>query len=143
MLSFYLICHIRTLHPLNQLLRKNTPWVWKIKQRKAFEAAKCLLSQDTALRHYDVKRALKLYCDASSYGLGACLIHAMDEASHILPCPQTTDSSSSGDISSHQDEHDIIMPIVCCEASTDAAELVTLHPHRSCRPPKRLIEEIN
>ena len=37
-----------------------------------------------------------------------------------IPCPQTTDSSSPGNISSHQDD-DIIMPIVSCEASTDAA----------------------
>ena len=72
---------LHTLHPLNQLLRKNTPWVWKTKQHKAFEAAKCLLSQDTALAHYDVKRALKLYCDASSYGLGACLVHVMNDNS--------------------------------------------------------------
>lgn len=70
-----------TLHPLNQLLRKNTPWGWKTKQQKAFEAAKSLLSQDTALAHYDVKRALKLYCDASAYGLGACLVHIMDDNS--------------------------------------------------------------
>ena len=61
---------------------------------------------------------------------------------HILPCPQTTDSSP-GDIASHQDEDNIIMPIVSCEASTDAAELITLHPHRSCRPPKRLMEEMD
>ena len=47
-----------TLHPLNKLLRKNTPWVWKSKQQKAFEAAKCLLSQDAALAHYNVKRNL-------------------------------------------------------------------------------------
>ena len=70
-----------TLHPLNQLLRKNTPWVWKTKQQRAFEAAKCLLSQTTALAHYDVKRALKLYCDASANGVGACLVHVMDDNS--------------------------------------------------------------
>ena len=69
------------LHPLNQLLRKNTPWVWRTKQQKAFEAAKSLLSQDTALAHYDVKRTLKLYCDASAHGLGACLVHIMDDKS--------------------------------------------------------------
>ena len=70
-----------TLYPLNQLLRKNTPWAWKTKQQKAFEAAKNLLSQDTALAHYDVNRTLKLYCDASAYGLGACLLHVMDDNS--------------------------------------------------------------
>jgi len=66
-----------TLHPLNQLLKK-TPWVWKAKQQKAFEAAKCLLSQDAPFAHYDVKRKLKLYCDASAYGLGACLVHVIN-----------------------------------------------------------------
>ena len=70
-----------TLYPLHQLLRKNTPWVWRSKQQKAFEAAKGLLSQNTALTHYDVKRPLKLYCDASGYGVGACLVHVMDDNS--------------------------------------------------------------
>lgn len=55
--------------------------VWKTKQQEAFEAAKCLLSQDTALAHCDLKRALKLYCDASAYGLGVCLVHIMDDNS--------------------------------------------------------------
>ena len=58
---------LHTLHPLNQMLRKNTPRVWKTKQCKAFEAAKHLLSQDAALAHYDVERTFKLYCDASAY----------------------------------------------------------------------------
>ena len=70
-----------TLHPLHQLLCKNAPWVWRNKQQKAFEAAKGLLSQDTALAHYDVSRPLKLYCDASAYGIGACLVHVMDDNS--------------------------------------------------------------
>ena len=70
-----------TLHPLYQLLRKHMPWVWKVKQQKAFEAAKHLLVQDAALAHYDVNRTLKLYCDASAYGLGACLVHVMDDSS--------------------------------------------------------------
>ena len=69
------------LHPLNQLLRKNTVWVWKSKHQKAFEAAKQLLSKEPALAHYDVKRQIKLYCDASAYGLGACLVHVMDDGS--------------------------------------------------------------
>ena len=65
-----------TLYPLYQLLRKNAPWVWRSKQQKAFEA-----SQNTALAHYDVKRPLKLYCDALAYGVGACLVHVMDDNS--------------------------------------------------------------
>ena len=66
------------LYPLNQLLRKNTAWVWKSKQQKGFETAKYLLSQDPALAHYDVKQHIKLYCDASAYGLDACLVVMCD-----------------------------------------------------------------
>ena len=55
--------------------------MWKSKHQKAFEAAKQLLSQDPALAHYDVKRHIKLYCDASAYGLGACLVHVMQDQS--------------------------------------------------------------
>ena len=68
---------------------------------------------------------------------------------HILPCPKTfsdADNNSPGDTPSYQDDDDTLMPLVdCepCEASTDATELVTLRPHRNCRPPKRLIEEMN
>lgn len=46
------------LFPLNQLLQKNTAWVRKSKQQKAFEAAKQLLSREPALAHCDVKNIL-------------------------------------------------------------------------------------
>ena len=50
-----------TLHPLYQLLRKNTKWVWKTRQEKAFVAAKKLLCQDCVLTYYDVSKPLKLF----------------------------------------------------------------------------------
>ena len=34
--------------------------------------------------HYDMKQKLKLYCDASAYGLGACLVRVMDDNSEKL-----------------------------------------------------------
>ena len=40
-----------------------------------------MLSSDRALAHYDVNRPVKLFCDASAYGLGACLVHIMDDGS--------------------------------------------------------------
>ena len=73
------VSHI--LNPLNQLLRKNTAWTRKSKQHKAFKAAEQLLNQNPVLAHYDVKRHIKLYCDASAYGLGACLVHVMQDQS--------------------------------------------------------------
>ena len=85
-----------TLHPLYQLLRKNTKWVWKTRQEKAFVAAKKLLCQGCVLTHYDVSKPLKLYCDASASGLGACLVHQMPDrrerpvayASRTLTAPE-------------------------------------------------------
>ena len=34
-----------------------------------------LVSKAPVLAHYSVNSPIKLYCDASSYGLGACLMH--------------------------------------------------------------------
>ena len=70
-----------TLHPLHQLLQKNATWVWKREHKKAFDAAKQMLSSDRALAHYDVNRPVKLFCDTSAYGLGACLVHIKDDGS--------------------------------------------------------------
>ena len=57
MLNFYLAYHIFCTHLISYY--GNTPWVWKAKQKKVFEAVNCLLSQDAALAHY-VNIKLKL-----------------------------------------------------------------------------------
>ena len=56
-------------------------WAWKSEHQKVFDAAKQMLSSDMALAHYDVNRPVKLLCDASAYGLGACLVHVMSDGS--------------------------------------------------------------
>jgi len=66
-----------TLYQLHLLLRKNTQWSWKSKHQNAFTAAKELLCEDCMLVHYDVNKPLKLFCDASPHGLGACLVYVM------------------------------------------------------------------
>ena len=70
-----------TLHPLTQLLQQNVSWAWKSEHQKAFDATKRMLSSDRALAHYDVNRPAKLFCDASAYGLGTCLVHIMGDGS--------------------------------------------------------------
>ena len=65
------------LHPLNSLLRKNVQWKWSEEEQKSFEAAKSLVSNRQILAHYDMLKPLKLYCDASPKGVGACLAHVM------------------------------------------------------------------
>ena len=66
------------LHPLYQLLRKDSRWQWTVKCQDAFDKAKVLMSQSPVLVHYDVNKPIKLYCDASPHGVGACLMHIVD-----------------------------------------------------------------
>ena len=69
------------LQPLNLLLRKNQKCIWKSTQQNAFDKAKQLVCKAHTLAHYDVKKPIKVYCDASPKGLGACLVHIMSDGS--------------------------------------------------------------
>jgi len=66
------------LYPLYTLLKKDSRWTCDKHQKKAFKKAKKLVSKAPVLTHYDVMKPIKLYCDASSYGLGACLMYIVD-----------------------------------------------------------------
>ena len=66
------------LHPLYLLLRKDSRWEWTDKCQEAFDKAKVLVSKSPVLVHYDVHKPIKLYCDASPHGIGACLMHVVD-----------------------------------------------------------------
>ena len=72
------------LQPLNLLLRKNEKWMWKSTQHNSFDKAKQFVFKAHTLAHYDVKKPIKLYCDASPKLLGACLMHIMSDGSEQL-----------------------------------------------------------
>ena len=80
------------LHPLNQLLHKQTKWVWSKECERSFKLAKEKLVSTEVLAHYDPALELKLAADASAYGAGAVLSHVMQDgterpiafASHTL-----------------------------------------------------------
>ena len=63
------------LHPLYRLLQKEIKWKWSKEQESSFQSAKELVSKATLLVHYDPMKPVKVYCDASSVGVGACLMH--------------------------------------------------------------------
>eukprot|EP00731_Ephydatia_muelleri_P032647 Em0024g191a len=65
------------LHRLYQLLKKDEKWGWTACHEKAFKEAKRLVCEVVTLVHYDVEKPVKVYCDASSYGVGACLVHVI------------------------------------------------------------------
>ena len=67
------------LAPLYNLLQKDAHWRWTRIDEKAFRASKELLTSSTLLVHFDPELDLLLMCDASSYGLGAVLVHRMPD----------------------------------------------------------------
>ena len=60
--------------PIRQLLVKNTHFSWSHEQDKALTEIKKVLTNSPVLGFYDVKKDATLACDASSCGLGACIM---------------------------------------------------------------------
>jgi hypothetical protein len=69
------------LHPLNELLRRDTPWVWEECCAQAFSEAKQALTSSSVLMHYDPTLPISLAGDASAYGIGAVISHTLPDGS--------------------------------------------------------------
>ena len=61
-------------HPLYELLG-NKPWNWTPICKRAFNDVKCALTSETVLAHYSPSLPVELSVDASTYGLGAVIMH--------------------------------------------------------------------
>lgn len=66
--------------PLDQLLKKNAKFEWKLEHSKAFNAIKKVLASDLCLTHFDPVKKIVLATDASDYGMGAVLMHEYPDA---------------------------------------------------------------
>lgn len=62
-------------HPINELLRKETPFVWSKRCDDAFNAIKREIASPRVLCHFDPSKPLILATDASPYAIGAVLSH--------------------------------------------------------------------
>ncbi|XP_011859382.1 PREDICTED: uncharacterized protein K02A2.6-like [Vollenhovia emeryi] len=65
--------------PLDELLCKEVKFEWKMVHQKAFEKLKEALSSDLALTYYDPKKKIIVAADASSYGMGAVIMHELND----------------------------------------------------------------
>ena len=62
------------MEPIRVLLRKDTEFSWMKPQEEAFAKVKSILSQAPVLQFFDVKKPVRISCDASKSGLGAVLL---------------------------------------------------------------------
>lgn len=67
--------------PLDQLLRKDVPFIWSDECEAAVKNAKRLLLSDLILTHFDVKKSIIVAADASKNGVGASISHRMPDGS--------------------------------------------------------------
>uniref|UniRef100_A0AAV2MR29 ribonuclease H n=1 Tax=Knipowitschia caucasica TaxID=637954 RepID=A0AAV2MR29_KNICA len=67
------------LQPLNALLHKGKKWQWTTGCEAAFRRVKELMVSQKVLTHYNPELPPRLACDASPYGVGAVLSHAMPD----------------------------------------------------------------
>lgn len=64
-----------TLYPINNLLKKDTPFEWSKLCQDAFDSVRNEMQSDSFLVHFNPRLPLVLATDASPYGVGAVLSH--------------------------------------------------------------------
>ena len=68
-------------HPLHQLLRAETRWIWTKESQRSFDSAKARLVAAPVLTHFDPKFPIHMAGVASQYGIGAVISHIMPNGS--------------------------------------------------------------
>ena len=63
-----------TSDPLRTLLRKDTAFIWEANEQRAFDQLKELISNAPLLKYFNPTERVEVQVDASSTGLGACLM---------------------------------------------------------------------
>ena len=61
--------------PLNELLHKEKKWIWTKECEQAFREIKEKLTSDLFLTHFDPNLDIIVASDASTQGVGACILH--------------------------------------------------------------------
>ena len=107
--SRYIPNFSESIFPYRQLLKKDVPWSWAEQQQQAFEKIKRLILCAPVLSHYNQNKPLIIQMDASSKGLGSCIMqegHPIAFASRSLTDCETRYS---------QIEKELLAIVYACE----------------------------
>lgn len=74
------------LEPLTALLKKNIAFSWGSAQKSSFSKIKQLLQKSPCLEYFDPTKRIIISADASSFGIGACLIQVNEQGHKKLVC---------------------------------------------------------
>jgi hypothetical protein len=66
-------------HPLNDLMKKNTPWKWNVETQTVFEILKWRITSSPILVTPDPERPKRIEADSSNYAVGAVLLQLEDD----------------------------------------------------------------
>ena len=77
----------RSLRPAKRTSKKNKKWRWTPECQTAFDQIKKALKSDLFLLHYDSKLEIIVASDASSYGVGSCILHKIPDGTKKANSP--------------------------------------------------------
>lgn len=74
------------LEPMTAILKKNTGFNWDLAQKQSFSKIKQLLQESPCLEYFDTFKKTIVSADASSFGIGACLMQQNERGENKVVC---------------------------------------------------------
>ena len=117
--------------PMNELLCKNTQFMWSSVQEEAFRNIKQLIFDSPVLAYYDVNKPTVVSSDASSFGLGGVLMQQHGE--HLKPVAFCSRTLTDAERNYAQIEKECLAATWTCEKfrrylqGLDSFKLITDH----------------
>ena len=109
----YLGQYIRNLSevsfPLRSLVKKETTWQWSHEHTNALKTIQNILTAKPVLSFFDINSPIEIQVDASSHGLGACLIQ------HNHPISYASRSLTNAEKHYAQLEKELLAIVYACE----------------------------